>query len=86
MAKSGLPHHALTIEALNLRLGKLKELAKKSVHGERHEIYNEKREKEMTDKEKLEKANKQLKEIRQGNRIHNTAIFVPPGATSEVYA
>ena len=42
IVSSGLPHHAMTIKGIHLRMGKLKELASKSVHGRKHEIYTEK--------------------------------------------
>ena len=46
IVSSGLPHHAMTIKGINLRMGKLKELASKSVHGQRHEIYHEDKDEE----------------------------------------
>ena len=90
ISKSGLPQHTLTIEKINLRLGKLKDLAKQSVMGDKyHEIYNKKRHEEMTDQEKVDEANKKLKEARQSGasvpRIHNTAFITQPNSTNEFY-
>ena len=60
IVSSGLPHHAMTIKGINLRMGKLKELASKSVHGGKHEIYTEKTFNQKSDEEQLKDVNKKI--------------------------
>ena len=59
---SGLVKDAPTIKHNNLRMGKLKELASESIHGVKHPVFQNKTEEQLTDKERLSKDNKQLKQ------------------------
>jgi hypothetical protein len=70
---------------INERMGRLKELASESIHGKQHEIFRPKREEEKTDKERLKEMNRKLAKNQTGNRVNNTMIVTPTGATSTVY-
>ena len=70
---------------INQRLGKLKELASESIHGKQHEIFRPKKEEEKTDEERLKELNRKLANNQRGNRVNNTMIVTPAGATSTVY-
>ena len=59
---SGLVKDAPTIKHINFRMGKLKELASESIHGVKHPVFHDKTEEQLTDKERLAKVNKQLKQ------------------------
>ena len=59
---SGLVKDAPSIKYINERMGKLKELASESIHGKQHPIFHDKTEEQLTDKERLAKVNKQLKQ------------------------
>ena len=48
---SGLVKDAPTIKHINLRMGKLKELASESIHGKKHDIFEPKTDEQKTDKE-----------------------------------
>ena len=48
---SGLVKDAPTIKHINLRMGKLKELASESIHGKKHDIFKPKTDEQKTDKE-----------------------------------
>ena len=70
---------------INERMGKLKELASESIHGAKHPIFDDKTEEQLTEKERLAKVNKQLKQHVKGGRIHNTMIVTPAGSKTDVY-
>ena len=82
---SGLVKDAPTIKHINLRMGKLKELASESIHGKQHPIFHDKTEEQLTEKERLAKVNKQLKQNVKGGRIHNTMIVTPRDSKTDVY-
>ena len=48
---SGLVKDAPTIKHINLRMGKLKELASESIHGKKHNIFKPKTDEQKTDKD-----------------------------------
>ena len=48
---SGLVKDAPTIKHINLRMGKLKELASESIHGKKHSIFYEKTDEQKSEKE-----------------------------------
>ena len=48
---SGLVKDAPTIKHINLRMGKLEELASESIHGVKHDVFNPKTDEQKTDKE-----------------------------------
>ena len=48
---SGLVKDAPTIKHINLRMGKLKELASESIHGKKHYIFKPKTDEQKTDKD-----------------------------------
>ena len=70
---------------INERMGKLKELASESIHGKKHDVFHDKTEEQLTDKERLAKANKQLKQNVKGSRTHNTMIVTPRDSKTDVY-
>ena len=70
---------------INERMGKLKELASESIHGKQHPIFHDKTEEQLTDKERLAKVNKKLKDNQKGGRIHNTLIVTPRDSKTDVY-
>ena len=74
-----------SIKHINERMGKLKELASESIHGKKHPIFDDKTEEQLTEKERLAKLNKKLKDNQKGNRIHNTMIVTPAGSKTDVY-
>ena len=76
---SGLVKDAPTIKHINLRMGKLKELASESIHGVKHPVFHDKTE------EQLSKFNKQLKHNEKGGRTHNTMIITPRNSHTQVY-
>ena len=82
---SGLVKDAPTIKHINLRMGKLKELASESIHGKQHPIFDDKTEEQLTEKERLAKLNKKLKDNQKGSRIHNTLIMPQAESHTEVY-
>ena len=82
---SGLVKDAPTIKHINLRMGKLKELASESIHGVKHDVFHDKTEEQLTDKERLAKVNKQLKQNVKGGRIHNTMVITPRDSHTQVY-
>ena len=82
---SGLVKDAPTIKHINLRMGKLKELASESIHGKKHDVFHDKTEEQLTDKERLAENNKQLKQNVKGGRIHNTMIVTPRDSKTDVY-
>ena len=70
---------------INERMGRLKELASESIHGKGHAVFKPKREEEKTDEERLKDVNRKLAKNQKGNRVHNTMVVTPAGATSTVY-
>ena len=66
-------------------MGRLKELASESIHGKVHAVFKPKREEEKTDEERLKDVNRKLAKNTMGNRVHNTMVVTPAGATSTVY-
>ena len=70
---------------INQRMGKLKELASESIHGKQHKIFRPKNEEEKTDEDRLKEVNQKLANNQRGNRVSNTMIVTPAGATSTVY-
>ena len=66
-------------------MGRLKELASESIHGKQHEVFKPKAENEKTDEERLKEVNRKLANNQRGNRVHNTMVVTPAGATSNVY-
>ena len=82
---SGLVKDAPSIKYINERMGKLKELASESIHGVKHPIFHDKTEEQLTEKERLAKSNKQLKQNVKGGRIHNTLIVTPRDSKTDVY-
>ena len=74
---SGLVKDAPTIKHINLRMGKLKELASESIHGVKHDVFHDKTEEQLTDKERLAKVNKQLKQNEKGGKTRNTMVITP---------
>ena len=82
---SGLAKDAPSIKYINERMGKLKELASESIHGVKHPIFHDKTEEQLTEKERLAKSNKQLKQNVKGGRIHNTLIVTPRDSKTDVY-
>ena len=82
---SGLVKDAPSIKYINERMGKLKELASESIHGVKHPIFHDKTEEQLTEKERLAKVNKQLKQNVKGGRIHNTLIVTPRDSKTDVY-
>ena len=48
---SGLVKDAPTIKHINLRMGKLKELASESIHGVKHDVFKPKTDEQKTDKD-----------------------------------
>ena len=82
---SGLVKDAPTIKHINLRMGKLKELASESIHGVKHDVFHDKTEEQLTDKERLAKVNKQLKQNVKGGRTRNAMIITPGDSHTQVY-
>ena len=82
---SGLVKDAPSIKYINERMGKLKELASESIHGVKHPMFHDKTEEQLTEKERLAKSNKQLKQNVKGGRIHNTLIVTPRDSKTDVY-
>ena len=82
---SGLVKDAPSIKYINERMGKLKELASESIHGVKHPIFHDKTEEQLTEKERLAKNNKQLRQNVKGGRIHNTLIVTPRDSKTDVY-
>ena len=82
---SGLVKDAPTIKHINLRMGKLKELASESIHGVKHDVFHDKTEEQLTDKERLAKVNKQLKQNEKGGRTRNTMVITPRDSHTQVY-
>ena len=82
---SGLVKDAPSIKYINERMGKLKELANESIHGVKHPIFHDKTEEQLTEKERLAKSNKQLKQNVKGGRIHHTLIVTPRDSKTDVY-
>ena len=70
---------------INQRMGRLKELASESVNGVKHEIFNPKKEHEKSEAELSTAMNRRLARNQRGDRVHNTVILTPAGATSNVY-
>ena len=66
------------------RMGKLKDLARQSIHGKKHDIFSPKEDNGETDEEKLKEVNRKLAR-NQAGRVNNTLIVTPAGATSTVY-
>ena len=62
-----------SIKHINLRMGKLKDLAHESIHGVKHEVFKPKTEDEKTEKDKLNEMNKKYK--KQITKINNTLIY-----------
>ena len=62
-------------------MGKLKDLARESIHGKKHDIFSPKKPEEKTEEENL---NRKLAKNQEG-RVNNTVIVTPAGATSTVY-
>ena len=58
---SGLVKDAPTIKHINLRMGKLKELASESIHGKKHDIFKPKTDEQKTDKELDPRSSEQTK-------------------------
>ena len=81
---SGLVRES-SIKYINERMGKLKELASESIHGVKHPIFHDKTEEQLTEKERLAKSNKQLRQNVKGGRIHNTLIVTPRDSKTDVY-
>ena len=70
---------------INERSGKLKELASESIHGKKHDVFHDKTEEQLTDKERLAEVNKKLKQNVKGGRTHNTMIVTPRDSHTQVY-
>ena len=70
---------------INERMGKLKELASESIHGVKHPIFDDKTEEQLTEKERLAKVNKQLKQNEKGGRTRNTMVITPRDSHTQVY-
>ena len=70
---------------INERMGKLKELASESIHGVKHPVFHENTEEQLTEKERLAKSNKQLKQNVKGGRIHNTLIVTPRDSKTDFH-
>lgn len=83
--RAGLVKDAPSKKYINERMGKLKELASESVHGKQHEVFKPKKREEKTDEERLREVNRKLANNGRGNRVHNTMVVTPAGATSTVY-
>ena len=66
-------------------MGRLKELANESIDGKEHQIFKPKKDEEKTDEEKRKEINRKLARNRGGNRVTNTMIVTPQGASSTVY-
>ena len=69
---------------INERMGKLKDLARQSIHGKKHDIFSPKEDNEKTDEERLKEVNRKLAR-NQAGRVNNTLIVTPAGATPAVY-
>ena len=82
---SGLVKDAPSIKYINERMGKLKELASESIHGVKHDVFHDKTEEQLTDKERLAEVNKKLKQNVKGGRTHNTMIVTPRDSHTQVY-
>ena len=82
---SGLVKDAPSIKYINERMGKLKELASESIHGVKHDVFHDKTEEQLTDKERLAKVNKQLKQNEKGGRTRNTMVITPRDSHTQVY-
>ena len=66
-------------------MGRLKELANESINGKIRQIFKPKKDEEKTDEEKLKEINRKLPRNRGVNRVTNTMIVTPQGASSTVY-
>ena len=66
-------------------MGKLKELANESIHGKQHDVFSPKKYEEKTDEEQQKEINRKVARNRGGNRVTNTLIVTPKGASSNVY-
>ena len=82
---SGLVKDAPSIKYINERMGKIKDLASESIHGVKHPVFHDKTEEQLTEKERLAKSNKQLRQTVKGGRIHNTLIVTPRDSKTDVY-
>ena len=51
---AGLVKDATSKKFINQRMGKLKDLARESIHGKRHDVFSPKKDEEKTDEEKRE--------------------------------
>ena len=60
---SGLVKDAPTIKHINLRMGKLKELASESIHGKKHAVFKAKTDEQKTDKELTPGSVEQTREL-----------------------
>ena len=65
-------------------MGKLKDLACESING-KEQFFKPKNDEEKTAEEKLKEINRKLARNRGGNRVTNTTIVTPQGASSTVY-
>ena len=59
-------------------MGKLKELARESLHGKKHAVFLPRKDAEKTDAEKLKEVNQNLK---NKQRVQNTMVVTAPGST-----
>ena len=82
---AGLMKDATSKRFINQRMGKLKDLARESIQGKQHDVFSPKKDEEKTDEEKLKEMNRKLARNRGGNRVTNTVIVTPQGASSTVY-
>ena len=82
---AGLVKDAPSKKFINQRMGRLKEFANESINGKEHQIFKPKKDEEKTDEEKLKDMNRKLARNRGGNRVTNTMIVTPQGASSTVY-
>ena len=82
---AGLVKDAPSKKFINQRMGRLKELANESINGKIHQIFKPKKDEEKTEEEKLKEINRKLARNRGVNRVTNTMIVTPQGASSTVY-
>ena len=75
----------MTIRGINLRMGKLKELASKSVHGRKHEIYTEKTFNQKSDEGQLKDVNKILSQNKNEPTLRATQINTAPNSTNHFH-
>ena len=75
----------MTIKGIHLRMGKLKELASKSVHGRKHEIYTEKTFNQKSDEEQLKDGYKKSSKNKNKSVLRATQINTAPNSTNQFH-